>query len=1156
MQYQHLRNTKEYEALKKAMEGGHSTVALFGMPPVARAQVVAMLCEDMNRPVVVVTASEANAVRFTEDMLSFGAKGALFPPREYMMRSIEGQSRTAEYARLKALGDVVGKRSNVLVASVEAALQFTIPKEHFLKSTLTIKKGMEIKQQDLVMILHEAGYYRRPLVEGAGQFSVRGGIVDIFPPDTLYPVRLEFWGDVIDEMVTFDLLTQRREEKIGKLHISPAREVLISTSEQAIGLIKNHREALKGKEKEAFSAAVEQDLKQLEASLMPEGMDKYLPLLYKEPETIFNYFENPILFIDEPSAVKEAQRGLEKGFMLEIESLLEQGTLVKGMDVFYKDYTYIMQRTQQLSTVVCENFVRTIPDFRLDELINAPAHAIPVWNGTVGDLLEDIEPFLRQKYGILVYAATKRAGAALQQDLLQKGYSAEIVKNGETSDAFISIAVGGLSGGVEYPFARFAVVTGRGKGIADVIAKRKKKKKGLTSLDDIKQGDYVVHQSYGIGVYSGIHRIDLHGVVKDYIKIQYAKADTLYLPVTQLDLLSQYTAPGDSDRVKLATLGGGEWEKTKTRVKKATEEMAKELIELYAKRKLVSGHAFPEDGDWQRDFETRFEFEETEDQLISAYEIKKSMEENYPMDRLLCGDVGVGKTEVALRAAFKAIMDGKQVALLVPTTILAWQHYNTILRRMEAFPVKVDMLSRFRSAKQQKQTLQDLRAGVCELVVGTHRLLQKDIHFKNLGLLIVDEEQRFGVKHKEKLKESFPNVDVLTLSATPIPRTLSMAMNGIRDMSTIEEPPVDRQPVETYVVEYDDGLIASAMQKELSRGGQVYYLHNRIDTIDRAAARVAQMVPSARVGIAHGRMKEEELSDIWQGLLDGEIDILVCTTLIETGVDVRNCNTLVVENADRMGLAQLYQIRGRVGRSGRRAYAYFTFQRDKVITEIAAKRLSAIREFTSFGSGFRIAMRDLQIRGAGNLLGQNQHGHMEAVGYDMYVKMLNRAVAELKGEELPADKSNCLIDITVDAYIPEKYIPDVASRIEAYKRIAAIETEEDFLDVQDELTDRFGILPKSVSGLINISLIRVTAAQLGIYEISQKKEELQFYSDTFSAGAIQLLCSATEDGRRVYFHASAKPYISVPVPVGEAPVEVMAEVLGRLATYSGQQPLK
>ncbi|MDD2992602.1 MAG: transcription-repair coupling factor, partial [Pygmaiobacter sp.] len=626
----------------------------------------------------------------------------------------------------------------------------------------------------------------------------------------------------------------------------------------------------------------------------------------------------------------------------------------------------------------------------------------------------------------------------------------------------------------------------------------------------------------------------------DYIKIQYAGADTLFVPVTQLDLLSRYTAPGDGEKVRLAKLGGTDWVKAKTKVKKAAAEMAKDLLELYARRKEAKGYAFPSDGEWQHDFEARFEYDETDDQLSSASEIKTDMEHPWPMDRLLCGDVGVGKTEVALRAAFKAVMGGKQVALLVPTTILAWQHFNTMLQRMEAYPVKIAMLSRFRTPKQIKDALRGLKAGTVDIVVGTHRLLQKDVRFHDLGLIIIDEEQRFGVRHKEKLKETFPGVDVLTLSATPIPRTLNMAMSGIRDMSTIEQPPFERQPVETYVLEYDDGILEQAIRRELARGGQVYYLHNRVETIDNCAARVAKLAPGARIATAHGKMTEQQLSSVWQALLDGEIDILVCTTIIETGVDVRNCNTLIIEDADRMGLAQLYQIRGRVGRSGRKAYAYFTFRPAKVLTDIAAKRLSAIREFTAFGSGFRIAMRDLQIRGAGNLLGQSQHGHMEAVGYEMYVKLLGQAVAALRGEAAPPDKSDCLIDVTVDAYIPEKYIPDAPGRIEAYKRIAAIETQADADDVLDELDDRYGEPPAAVRGLVDISLIRIVAAGLGIYEIGQRQDALLMYTDTLGRRDLTPLTRALPG--RISLSRTAKPYLAVRLKPGEKPIEIMRKV--------------
>ena len=764
----------------------------------------------------------------------------------------------------------------------------------------------------------------------------------------------------------------------------------------------------------------------------------------------------------------------------------------------------------------------------------------------MASLAEDLEPLTRQGYVVELLAGTSRAAAALAKDLAARGFAATAAKDVLPGPGVVAVRPGHLTGGAEFPFAKYALFTSRKAGSADTGKKpaKKKNKDALSSLTDIKPGDYVVHQNHGIGMYTGIQRLEVQGVVKDYLKISYDKGDTLYVPVTQLDLLSRYTAPGDSDKVKLAKLGGTEWAKTRRRVKTAAAEMAQELIELYAKRRQAKGFAFPEDSDWQRDFETRFEYDETGDQLTAAAEIKKDMEKPWPMDRLLCGDVGVGKTEVALRAAFKCIMGGKQCAILAPTTLLAWQHYNGLLARMEAFPVKAGLLSRFRTPTQQKETLRGLKEGTVDVVVGTHRLLSNDVKFKDLGLVIIDEEQRFGVKHKEKLKEAFIGVDMLTLSATPIPRTLNMAMSGIRDMSTIEEPPVERQPIETYVMEYDANIVAEAIKKELARGGQVYYLHNRVDSIDACAGMVGQMVPGARIATAHGKMTEEQLSKVWQQLLDGEIDILVCTTLIETGVDVRNCNTLIIEDADKMGLAQLYQIRGRVGRSGRKAYAYFTFRRDRVLTDVAAKRLSAIREFTSFGSGFRIAMRDLQIRGAGSLLGQSQHGHMEAVGYDLYVKILNNAIAMAKGEELQPDKSECLIDITVDAYIPERYIAEAAGRIEAYKRIAAIETEEDAQDVLDELIDRYGDVPDSVAGLVDISLVRVSAAGAGIYEIGQKRDALILYSDTLNAQRVKLAVAALPG--RITVNSSAKPYLAVRVAPGEKPLELLKQALSAL----------
>lgn len=1146
-----LKHTIEYKRLLAAVQGGVGVTALFGLPPVARAQVMAALAEDTGRPVLVVTPGEAEATRVAEDAAAFGLSTAVYPSRDLILRNIEGQSREYEHRRLEVMGQLVGGRVQLVAAGIEAVLQRTLPKADFVAGTLTVKPGMKLPQSRLIDTLFTAGYARRSQVEGPGQFSVRGDIVDIYAPDMASPARLEYWGDDLESIHSFDPVSQRRDTALSKIYLSPSREVLFGDTQQAAEFLQQALKSRRGKGKEQLAAIVEEDVKMLEAGVLPEGLDKYLPLRYAEPSSILEYMQEPILFLEEPSGIREEAKSVSFRVLEEEKHLLEEGVLAPGLSGYYADATWLLQTAEKNSTVLAENFSRTVPDMKLKDTISLQAHALPPWPGEVSALVEELRPLLAENYACAVLAGTPRAAAAIAKDLSAVGISAfAVTARGKQTDpepGTVLVGTGRLSAGAQVPAARFAVFTSRRQ---DAIARKKPKPKkgGLSSLSDIKPGDYVVHQNHGIGVYAGIQRLDLHGVVKDYLKINYDKGDTLYVPVTQLDLLGRYTPPGDGERIRLAKLGGGEWTKTKTRVRTATREMAKELIELYARRRSAEGFAFAEDGDWQNDFETRFEYDETPDQLMSAHEIKKDMERPHPMDRLLCGDVGVGKTEVALRAAFKCVMSGKQCAILVPTTILAWQHYNTILSRMEAFPVKVEMLSRFRSPSQRQKAKRGMADGTVDIVVGTHSLLQKSIKFNNLGLVIVDEEQRFGVKHKERLKESFIGVDMLTLSATPIPRTLNMALSGIRDMSTIEDPPTERQPVETYVMEYDHGVIGSAIKKELARGGQVYYLHNRVSSIDATATRLRAIVPEARVAVAHGRMDEEELSVVWQQLLDGEIDILVCTTLIETGVDVRNCNTLIIEDADRMGLAQLYQIRGRVGRSGRKAYAYFTFRRDKVLTDVAAKRLSAIREFTAFGSGFRIAMRDLQIRGAGNLLGQSQSGHMEAVGYELYVKMLNQAIAVEKGETPPPDKSDTLIDITVDAYLPEKYIPDAEGRIEAYKRIAAIESPADAADVLEELQDRYGEPPASAKGLVDISLLRVLGAQLGIYEVTQRKDMLVIYSDSFQFSNYRNELRTLE--RAVQVDTSAKPFLSVRLAQNEEPLHLLNKVVQLMAAIA------
>ena len=1137
--------TAEYRRLTHALSG-KGACALFGLPGAGRAQVYAALCRSMGKPLCIVTPGEAEATRFAADLNTLGIAAAVFPARDYVLRPIEGASREYEYRRLAVLGSLVGGRLSAVCVPVEALSQYTVPREDFCAGTRTIRPGDTLPRQELLDLLFRAGYARRAQVDGPGQFSVRGDIVDLYAPDMAAPVRMEFWGDEVDSLNTFDLSTQRREDPVEKLYVSPAREVLLGSPAGAAELLRGFLAKQRGRKKTALAGCMAADLDLLDGGALPVNLDKYLAVRYPRPATILDYFEDPILVAEEPASLREADRAAAYRRDEELKGLLEDGVLCAGLDGLYADAGYLWTRTGRYRTVCAENFARSMPDQPLKDVINAPAHTLPAWNGEVASLLDDLKPLCDGGYTVTLLAGTERAAAGLCRDLRDKGLTVTSDAAAPAVPGLVQVLPGHLSAGCQFPFARYAVLTGRALGESGTARqkKRKKAKDALNSLTEITPGDLVVHQNHGIGRYAGIQRMAVQGVTKDYLRIEYDKKDVLYVPVTQLDLLSRYTAPGDSDNVKLSRLGGGEWTRTRRKVKAATEAMAKELIELYARRKQAAGYAFPPDDTWQGDFEQRFPYEETPDQLTCAAEIKHDMEQPWPMDRLLCGDVGVGKTEVALRAAFKCVMGGKQCAILAPTTILAWQHFNTATARMEAFPIRIGLLSRYRSAREQKETIRGLKDGTVDIVVGTHRLLSDDVKFRDLGLVIIDEEQRFGVKHKEKLKENFIGVDMLTLSATPIPRTLNMALSGIRDMSTIEQPPFERQPIETYVLEYDEGIVAEAIRRELGRGGQVYYLHNRVETIEQCAARVGKLVPGARIGIAHGKMTEEQISSVWQQLLDNEIDVLVCTTLIETGVDVRNCNTLIIENADRMGLSQLYQIRGRVGRSNRKAYAYFTFQRDKVLTEVAAKRLSAIREFTSFGSGFRIAMRDLQIRGAGSLLGHSQHGHMEAVGYELYVKMLNQAIAAAKGEAPPPDKSDCLVDITVDAYLPEEYIPDAPGRIEAYKRIAAITNREDAGDVLDELIDRYGDPPRSVQGLVDISLVRVTAARAGVEEIVQKGENLILYSNVIGPRQLGALMDAMP--HRVLYNAVARPYISLHVLRGEDPLTILRDAVALL----------
>ena len=950
---------------------------------------------------------------------------------------------------------------------------------------------------------------------------------------------MEFWGDDIDSISYFDPETQRRTDSLESIEIAPAVETVtdrLALADKIDSLAKK----IRSRKSDIVRARLAEDSELLREGAEVQCIDKYIPLIYDKIPLIFDYFNGITVFCEYVNAAEHA-KGVTAQYNEDCKILLEEGELCKGLEGHYCELSDVLSETSKGQQIFLSNFIQGLDRVGYKKIISFEALHNAPWGGEMRQLDEDLKSLCERGYRTMLIAGSEKTLPIIRQDLMDDGIKCDIAKeDSQCLPGRVLLMTGSLSGGYEYPENKTAVIT-QSKA-ASSKKKKKKHKKGeeIRSLSDITAGDLVVHSMHGIGRFVGIRKLELEGVTKDYITIQYAGKEVLYVPVTQLDMVSRYIGPRDDTGVKLNKLSSSEWQKTRNNVKRAVKDMAHELTALYAKREKSKGFAFLPDDEMQRDFESRFPYTETDDQLQSINEIKEDMERIRPMDRLLCGDVGFGKTEVAFRAAMKCVASGKQCAILAPTTVLAMQHFQTALRRFEHFPVTIELLSRFRTPKQQQEILKKLKKGLIDIIIGTHRLVQKDVEFKSLGLAIIDEEQRFGVAHKEKFKEHFTGVDMLTLSATPIPRTLNMAMSGIRDMSVIDEPPQDRHPVQTYVVEYNPGMLIQAINKELKRGGQVYYIHNRVETISSCAAKLQEWVPDARIAYAHGQMTEEAMSEIWRQLVEHEIDILVCTTIIETGVDVPNVNTLIIEDSDYFGLSQLYQLRGRVGRSNRRAFAYFTFRREKILTEVASKRLNAMREFTQFGSGFRIAMRDLEIRGAGSILGGRQHGHMESVGYDMYIRLLTEAIAEEKGE--PVKKAaDCAVDIQIDAHIPENYIESLAQRLDIYKKIAAVQNEEDKMEMIDELIDRYGDPPKSVEGLINASLLRNTAASLGITEIQQRKENMIFYIERPSPEQIDAISSAYKG--RVAFNCLSKPYISVKLDRGQKPERLMESVL-------------
>lgn len=1135
----------EYRELSRSVALNRMPACVTGLSAVHKAHLIYTLCKQKQTSALVIAADEQEAQSFCGDLTAMGLHVLYYPARDFIFYDMAGRSHEYEHQRIHALFALQNNLCDVVVTCIDGLLQYTIPRDNLKCATITAKVGEETALDKIVLSLANAGYERTEQVEGTGQFTVRGGILDFFLTTETKPMRVEFWGDEIDSISYFDPETQRRtNESCDSFIITPSTEILAVEKEKLIDAITKKASSLRGKNAAMIREKLLDECDILRNTGSLPCIDKFYSLIYEKPETLIDYIsEEMLVFVSEQVNLKERMRSVMWQWQEDLKDFFSDGTLCKGLDTFTLDYNDYLAEVQKRRTILLDGFARGTSDLTLRELINMSVKRLSLWSGSVSVLCDDLDAMLAQGYTVVVLCGTEKAAKNLCDDLRVRGKNALYLDDsGTIGDDKLYVASGSLTAGFEYPAAKFALIT---HGQVSIAAKKRRKKhkngQRISSITDLSIGDYVVHSIHGIGIFDGIHKIDAQGIVKDYIKIKYAKQDVLYVPVTQLDLVAKYIGPREDNTVKLHRLGGAEWQKTKAKVRTAVKDIAQELIKLYSERMKAKGHAFPADTEWQKDFEARFEYEETPDQLRCIEEIKEDMERTVPMERLLCGDVGFGKTEVALRAAFKCVTDSKQCAILVPTTILAWQHYQTILRRFEGFPVNIELLSRFRTAKEQQAIIKKLKSGDIDIIVGTHRLLGKDVGFKDLGLVIIDEEQRFGVAQKEKFKELCKNIDVLTLSATPIPRTLNMAMSGIRDMSVLEEAPQDRHPVQTYVLEHDNGVINEAIRRELRRGGQVFVLHNKVDTISQRAAKIQLDIPEAKVGFGHGKMNENELSEIWRRMLDGEINVLVCTTIIETGVDLPNANTLIIENADCMGLSQLHQLRGRVGRSSRRAYAYFTFTRNKVLSEIAQKRLAAIREFTEFGSGFKIAMRDLELRGAGNILGAQQHGHMEDVGYDMYLKLLGEAVSEEKGEENPDRDIDCLVDVRIEAHIPEDYIENLNHRLEIYRRISEIRTEEDVSDVTDELIDRFGDPPKSVLGLLTIALIRSHAEVCGIYEIKQRDGYAMMFVRNIKTQYVADIISRMKG--RATLNAGGKPYIAIKMQPDEKILDLLCKTL-------------
>lgn len=1160
-----LQTLPEVAELVSRVENGGCPAVLTGTQPVQRACVGAAVAAGAGRPMVFLCADEREARQLAGDLQSLtGETPVTLLAREWQFRPNAVSSREWERSRLAALHQMAAGNAPIVVATVDALLARTMPPHRLAELSVTLETGGRADLKELCDRLLQAGYSRCDQVEGVGQFALRGGILDVFSPLMEQPVRCEFFDDEIDSLGLFDPGTQRRTENVSAALLLPAAEVLPGLTPGGLTHLAEQIEKLavkyaKKENGEKIAQTLRGDAERFRNGAEVNGLDRYLGLIYPDAAGGADYLPpDAVVFLCEGGRVEQRVKTVLLQLHQDTEALMEAGLMVGDAAEVCLSGEALFAQLADFPVVMLDALPTSRHPLKPRGLLAINARQLSSYGGSLETAVTDLEHYRNTGSAVLVLCGGEVRAKNLLRLLEERGIPAALDLKGTAmpKPGELRITVGALSAGCEWPALKLAVLT-EGQLTAPTQKKLKLKKDSnrqkLQSYTDLSPGDLVVHVHHGIGRFAGIQRMPVDGVEKDYIKIDYAGGDCLYVPVTQLDLVSKYIGGGeDQERTRLNKLGGMEWAKQKTKARKAAKDLAAGLTKLYAERQRRPGFAFSPDSPWQTEFEEAFPYAETGDQLQAIADIKKDMEQPRPMDRLLCGDVGYGKTEVALRAIMKCVLDGKQAAILVPTTVLAQQHYATACGRFKDFPVKIEVLSRFTTAKEQKRILEAARTGGLDLLIGTHKLLQKNMEFKDLGLLVIDEEQRFGVTHKERLKEMSRQVDVLTLSATPIPRTLNMALSGLRDMSTIEEPPADRQPVQTYVLEHDWGILEDAMRKELARGGQIYYLHNRVETIDLTASRIQKLLgPEVRVVVGHGKMGEQELSAVMQAMVDGEADVLVCTTIIETGIDIPNVNTLIMEDADRLGLAQLHQIRGRIGRSTRRAYAYLTYRQGKILQETAAKRLAAIREYVEFGSGFKIAMRDLEIRGAGNLLGPEQSGYLMSVGYDLYLKLLEEAVLEERGEEKKIE-TECAADLTLNANIPERYVTSPEQRMDLYRRIAAIRTNDDASDLMDEMIDRYGEPPKPVLALLDVALLRAAAAKAGVSDITQKKDALRFTLAVFRPEALVQVCGLTKYKFRLTLSAGETPMLTLKLKPGADVLETALELVEdlKLATQA------